>query len=89
MNEKVSPALCKKASKIAFLFVLVSFVLLGLGLVVTAVIQTNQTNIIGGAGWPTFQIKLSILLSSPLGTALAVAFVLSIVTFIIWRKCKD
>lgn len=89
MNEKVSPALRKKASKIAFLFVLVSFVLLGLGLVVTAFIQASQTSIIGGVGWPTFQFKLSILLSSPLGTALAVAFVLSIVTFIIWRKCKD
>ena len=89
MNEKVSPALRKKASKIAFLFELVSFVLLGLGLVVTAFIQASQTSIIGGVGWPTFQLKLSILLSSPLGTALAVAFVLSIVTFIIWRKCKD
>lgn len=89
MNGNVSPALRKKVWKIAFLFELLSFVLLGLGLVVTAIIQTNQTSIIGGAGWPTFQFKLSVLLSSPLGTALAVAFVLSVITFILWRKCKD
>ena len=88
MNEKVSPALCKKASKIAFLFELVSFVLLGLGLVVTAVIQTNQTNIIGGAGWPTFRFLLSQALRSPIGYAHSSAFLLSIVTFIGWCKCK-
>ena len=88
MNSNVTPVLRQKVWKIAFLFELATFVLLGLGLVITAVIQTNQTSIVGGGGWPTYQLKLSMLLSTTLGTALTVAFLLSIVTFIGWRKCK-
>ena len=88
MNSNVTPALRKRVWKIAFFFELTTFVLLGLGLVITAVIQTNQTSIIGGVGWLTFKFMLSMLLSSALGTALTVAFLLSIVTFIGWCKCK-
>ena len=46
------------------------------------------TGIIGGAGWPTFRFLLSQALRSPIGYAHSSAFLLSIVTFIGWRKCK-
>jgi uncharacterized BrkB/YihY/UPF0761 family membrane protein len=89
MNGNVSPALRSMAWKIAFLFTLGTFILLGLGLLITAAIQTNQVSIIGGADLPTFRLKLSLLLSSTLGLALDISFLLSIITFIGWRRRKQ
>lgn len=89
MNGNVTPALRSMAWKIAFLFTLGTFVFLGLGLLITAAIQANQVSIIGGVDWPTFQFRLSLLLSSVLGLALNISFLLSIITFIGWRRYKQ
>jgi hypothetical protein len=88
MNSNVTLALRQKVCKIGFLFLLTTFLLLALGLLITAVVRTEQTNIIGGADWPTFQFRMQELLSSALGSALAVNFFGAVVMFFGWQKYK-
>ena len=88
MNNNVTPALRQKVCKIGFLFLLTTFLLLALGLLITAVVRTEQSNIIGGADWPTFQFHMQELLSSALGLALDVSFFGTVVMFFGWQKYK-
>ena len=88
MNSNVTPALRQKVWKIGFLFLLTTLILLTLGLLITAVVRTEQTNVIGGADWPTFQFHIRELLSSALGLALDVSFFGTVVTFFGWQKYK-
>lgn len=69
------------------LFLLLSTMLLGMVLV-PMLCPSPGTGIIGGAGWPTFRFLLSQALRSPIGYAHSSAFLLSIVAFIGWCKCK-
>ena len=89
MNENVTPALREKVWKIGFFFLLATFVLLTLGLLIAAAIRTGQSNVIGGAGWPTFRFHMSQLLSSALGSALTVNFFGGVIMLIGWRKYKQ
>ena len=89
MNSNVTPALRQKVCKIGFLFLLATFVLLTLGLLTAAAIQTGQSNVIGGAGWPTFQFHMKQLLSSALGSALTVNFFGAGIMLVGWRKYKQ
>ena len=88
MNSNVTPALRQKVWKIGFLFLLTTFLLLVFGLLITAVVRTGQTNVIGGADWTTFQFRMQEFLSSALGPALAVNFFGAVVMFFGWRKYK-
>ena len=88
MNGNVTPALRQKIWKTGFLFLLTTFVLLALGLLITAAVRTGQSNVIGGAGWPTFRFHMRELLSSALGLALTVNFFGTVIMLVGWQNFK-
>ena len=75
--------------KTIFFITLAAFLLLTISLVVLAFLKASQTTIVGAAGYSTFGFHLTLLLRAPIGYAHTAALILSIVSFIGWRVCKE